>query len=357
MSRRLFLKSALAASATLSLGTASAASSSKESLTGFEDSISRKLYAGDGLARPIPSRPTKSDLAQGKDRALVLGGGGEYYLAWYCGFFHGLLEQGFDPNLAEMVVGTSAGSYIGSSLTSGHFGSLRAKFEFFGHFPGLFARLAPVAQPNVSQRRAIEINASVRDGTEEGVRAIGRAALAADNKVNGSAVERLAWLMTEDSRTDWPTPTMYTTANDCYTGERIIVGQAVARRNGIPLAHAAAASSSLPGMIGPTLLGQRYCMDGGICRTLSHCDVVAGARRALVIALTDGVSGTLLTGITRNLHKEVDDLKAAGTKVYLVIAGTPPGVDLLDPKQIAPALRTGYERSRAEGEAIRRFWA
>jgi Patatin-like phospholipase len=80
-----------------------------------------KLFADDGLARPIPETPTVSDLAKGLDRTLVLGGGGEYYVAWYCGFFHGLYELGVDLNVAEMVVGTSAGAYAGSSLTSGHF--------------------------------------------------------------------------------------------------------------------------------------------------------------------------------------------------------------------------------------------
>ncbi len=78
---------------------------------------SQKLFGGDGLARPVPDVPTKSDLAAGLNRTLVLGGGGEYYVAWYCGFFHGLMELDVDPaKQAEMVVGTSAGAYIGSSM-------------------------------------------------------------------------------------------------------------------------------------------------------------------------------------------------------------------------------------------------
>ena len=125
--------------------------------------VSAKLFAQDELARPIPETPTVSDLAKGLDRTLVLGGGGEYYVAWYCGFFHGLYELGVDLNIAEMVVGTSAGAYAGSSLTSRHFQRLRSEFDFFGHFPSLFARLAPVASPNLSQRRAKEINISVKD--------------------------------------------------------------------------------------------------------------------------------------------------------------------------------------------------
>jgi NTE family protein len=319
--------------------------------------ISSNLFAGDGLARPAPESPTVSDLAKGLDRTLVLGGGGEYYVAWYCGFFHGLYELDVDLNVAEMVVGTSAGAYAGSTLTSGHFKRLRTEFDFFGHFPTLFAKLAPVTSPNISQRRAQEINFNVKDGSPASIRAIGLSALASDNHLNGNGVDRLAGLLTGDSRTDWPVAKMYTTANDCYTGERLIVGQAAARKNGIALAHAAAASSSLPGVIGPTLLGQRYCMDGGIARTWAHTDVVAGSKRALVITLTNGYEGSLLSGIPHNIHDEMKNLEATGTKGMLIIAGTPPGVNLLDPGQIEPAMRAGYQRAKIEAPPIRSFWA
>lgn len=319
--------------------------------------VSAALFAQDGLARPAPEQPTPSDLARGLDRTLVLGGGGEYYIAWYCGFFHGLYEAGIDLNVAEMVVGTSAGAYAGSALTTGHFARLRTELDFFARVPALFARMAPLTSPNASQRRAQQINFQVRDGSPASIRAIGHAALAADNRVNGDAVERLAWLLTGDSRTDWPVAKMHITANDCYTGERLVVSQAVARRNGIPLAHATAASSSLPGTMGPTLLGQRMCMDGGIARTWAHTDVVAGSRRALVITLTNGYEGALLSGIPHDIHREMRDLEATGTRGMLIIAGTPPGVNLLDPAQLEPALRAGHARARVEADRIRTFWA
>jgi NTE family protein len=150
---------------------------------------------------------------------------------------------------------------------------------------------------------------------------------------------------------------MHTTANDCYSGERLIVGQTVACRNIIPLAHAVGASSSLPGVIGPTLLAQRFCMDGGISRTWAHTDVVAGSKRALVITLTNGYEGSLLSGIPHNIYKEIDALQATGTQTMLIIAGTPAGVNLLDPRQIEPALRTGYGRAKVEADKIQKFWA
>jgi NTE family protein len=362
LSRRGFARSASFGASGLATGAVipgapAMAQSAGYDATAMAAQISSKLFSDDGLAHPAPESPTVSDLAKGLDRTLVLGGGGEYYVAWYCGFLHGLYELDVDLNVAEMVVGTSAGAYAGSTLTSGHFKRLRTEFDFFGHFPTLFAKLAPVTSPNISQRRAQEINFNVKDGSPASIRAIGLAALAADNRLNGNGVDRLAGLLTGDSRTGWPVAKMYTTANDCYTGERLIVGQAAARKNGIPLAHAVAASSSLPGVIGPTLVGQRYCMDGGISRTWAHTDVVAGSKRALVITLTNGYEGSLLSGIPHNIYGEMKNLETIGTKGMLIIAGTPAGVNLLDPGQIAPALRAGYERAKIEAPRIRSFWA
>lgn len=359
MTRRsaLALSGTLPAAVLLTSG-ASEADAACSEVDAMAEAVSNKLFDGDGLARPVPDVPTPSDLARGLDRTLVLGGGGEYYVAWYCGFFHGLMERGIDPAAqAEMVVGTSAGAYAGSSLTSGHFRHLHSTFEFFGKFPALFAKMAPVSSANASQKRAREINAKVTSGDPASIKAIGHAALAADNSVNGDSVDRLVWLLTGDSRTDWPPSKMFTTANDCYTGERLVVGQKVARRNGISLARAAGASSSLPGTIGPTLVGQRYCMDGGISKAWAHTDLVAGSRRALVITLTNGYEGSLLTGIPHNIYDEIKALEATGTKAKLIIAGTPPGVNLLDPRQIEPALRAGYERAKVEAAGIKKFFA
>jgi NTE family protein len=363
MFRRDMLKSALLGAAAIASVDAlrPAEALAAESITPLDtlsDELDHQLFGDDGLARPIPTEPTVSDLAKGLDRALVLGGGGEYYVAWYCGFFHGLYEHGLDmAALPEMVMGTSAGSYIGSSVTSGHFLRLRSQFEFFGHFPQIFARLAPLSSPNASQQRALKLSAAAKDGEIATRRTIGHAALAADNRVNGDAVSRLAALLTGDSRTDWPVAKMWTSAVDCYTGERLIVGQKAARKNGIPLAHGAAASSSLPGTIGPTLLGQRYAMDGGICSNAAHIDVAAGSKRVLLITITDGLTPPFLTGVPHPIAENIKKVEAVGTKVFWIKADPPTNISLVDPKEIAPALRTGYDRAKTEADRIKQFWA
>jgi NTE family protein len=363
-SRRNFLKTSAAGSLAIAgasgivIDSAKAQSASpKPTIQTKANEISAKLFADDGLAIPIATKPTISSLAKGLDRTMVLGGGGEYYIAWYCGFFHGLIEAGLDmARLPEMVVGTSAGSYMGSSLLSGEFNRLRTEFDFFGKFPEIFAKIAPLTKPNISQIRADQLNMSATDGSIETRKIIGNAALAANNKLNGDRVERVAALLTGDSKKNWPTSRMYTTGIDCYTGERIVVGQQTARKNSIPLAHGVAASSSLPGVAGPTLLGQRYVMDGGICSNPAHVDLVAGSKRALIITLTDGVTGAILTTIPHPIAQNIEDIKATGTKVKWIVAGTPKGVDLLDPKQIAGALRTGHKRAKMEAPTIKSFW-
>jgi NTE family protein len=139
MTRRAFLKaSALApvlAPAVVAMGGVPALAQGMPPLAQFADELNTDLFASDGLAVPVAAGPAASKFAVGLDRTLALGGGGEYYVAWYCGFFHGLFEQGVDaPSLAEMIVGTSAGSYVGSSMATGHFQRLRTEFDFLGIF-------------------------------------------------------------------------------------------------------------------------------------------------------------------------------------------------------------------------------
>jgi NTE family protein len=358
MHRRSFLKASALAPAAVAFGSAPGFGGQvAQPLADLAASLDVRLFASDGLAVPIADTPTPSPLAVGLDRTLVLGGGGTYYLAWYCGFFHGLFEQGIDaPSLAQMIVGTSAGSYAGSSMASGHFQRMRTEFDFFGHFPKLFAKLAPLSEPNVSQQRAQKINAAAKDGSLATRQIIGRASLAADNHLNGAGVERLAALLTGDSKTSWPTAKMHTTAVDCYSGDRIVVSQDTAKKNNIPLTHGAAASCSLPGIIGPTLLGQRYCMDGGMCSNPAHVDLVAGSKRALIVTLNDGLNPPFLTGIPHPIGENIRQVEATGTKT-LWIKADPPNVNLMNPKEIGPALHAGYDRAKLEAAEIKAFWS
>jgi len=64
-----------------------------------------------------------------------------------------------------------------------------------------------------------------------------------------------------------------------------------------------------------------------------------------------------LTSIPHPIAQNIKDVQATGTKVHWIVAGTPPGINLLDPKQIEGALRVGYERAKVEAPKIKVFWA
>lgn len=310
----------------------------------------------DGLAHPIPYKPK---LGTGKERGLVLGGGGVYLLAWMVGYFHALKSQGVDLSTSDITVGTSAGSFAGAALMSGRLWRLGAEFDVLAEFPKLFAELMPQQKPNPSQIRAAQMAVNARNARPETIRAIGHAAMAARNPDNLVSYPKMVERFIGETR--WPSPKMYTTANDCYTGERIIVAQG----DNIPINVACAASSSLPGALGPTFLKDRLCMDGGICQTSTHSDVVAGVKRALIISLTDGGSdavkiGLRTSGMPNTLQKEIKDLQAVGTKVKLKIVGLLPGVtkvdSIIDPKWIAPLLKWGHERGLQDTKELAAFW-
>ncbi|MBK1812845.1 patatin-like phospholipase family protein [Clostridium sp. YIM B02505] len=55
-----------------------------------------------------------------KTKAVVLGGGGVTGIAWEIGIITGLLQEGIDLSDADVIIGTSAGSFVGTALASGY---------------------------------------------------------------------------------------------------------------------------------------------------------------------------------------------------------------------------------------------
>jgi NTE family protein len=298
-------------------------------------------------AAPAVPIPAPSSLGLGKDRALVLGGGGEYSIAWLLGFAHGLQGTGVSYDSADVIVGTSAGAIVGSAAAADHAGLLRDDIDFFGRFPKLLGDLIPTGASNPSQVRARDLAAAAHDGDVATIRSIGRGAMAARNP----PVRNLELMIDVLSLgRSWPSPRFHATTTDCYTGERLVLSQS----SNIPISHAVCASASLPGVFGPNWIGDRLCMDGAMCSTSTHVDLIAGAKRALVVALTD--KGLRFSGIPNDIEQELKYVEAAGTKT-LLIAADPGKVHLLSAAEIEPALTAGRDRAVREADRIKAFWA
>src|SRR5262245_15250329 len=166
-------------------------------------------------AVPLPAAPS---LGIGKDRALVLGGGGEYFIAWLLGFAHGLRSAGVSYESADLIVGTSAGAIVGSAAAAGRLGLLRDDIDLSGEFPKLLADLIPTSASNPSQVRAREVAQAARDGSVATIQSIGRGAMAARNPPVRNLQLMIDVLTLGRS---WPSPRFHATTTDCYTGERL----------------------------------------------------------------------------------------------------------------------------------------
>ena len=234
----------------------------------------------DGLAIPMPANPS---LGKGKDRALVLGGGGEYFAAWMLGFMHGLHENGVGYEMPDVIIGTSAGSVVGSTIAGGHLAELTRDFDFFGAFPKLLGALVPTPTPNPSQMRAHDLCNTATNASLETIQAIGRGAMAARNPRRQTAgYGHRAHRQRALAERHFP-----------RHDHGLLQRRASRRVVQLECAHLARghSSMSLPGIFGPTWVGDRVCMDGGMGPSSTHSDLVAGAKRAIIVSLTDGSAG------------------------------------------------------------------
>ncbi len=194
------------------------------------DSVSKTSAGVRVVAYPAPD-----PIGRGKERALVLGGGGEWFEAWQVAYFGTLAKAGVDFSNADAVVGTSAGSVLGACLTSGRLAQEADIFAWFGKHPDYMSKLIVVDTGAASQPRARKLQQTTKSHDPQAIQEMGRAAMAAKNApVEGlqTAIQQIIGPM------DWPSPAMHTTANDCYTGERIVVYP----DSGIPIREAISAS-------------------------------------------------------------------------------------------------------------------
>ena len=310
--------------------------------------------------RPSPHKPPAElavplnfDARYGKgiDRGLCLGGGGVFFVAWQAAYLRTLANQGIRLEDSEMIVGTSAGSMVASALASGKLNRLYSEISLASKVPAIVSALAHTSQLHPSQQRALDLFIKATDGDPGTVQEIGHAALAAQTP-SATTTRRNMTLVLGTSR--WVSDTLRITCVDAYTGERCVV----TRGANTTMGRAVAASSAVPGIFAPQPIGDRRCMDGGVSGTGTHLDLLAGARRVLILALTDGseMNEGMMTSHPGSGRQELDDLVASGTDVVL---RTPSEVDLLElmsASSVPAALAMGARQASADIGALSTFW-
>jgi NTE family protein len=271
-------------------------------------------------------------------RALVLGGGGITGIAWELGLLAGLRRLGTDLAGADLIVGTSAGAYVGALLATG------ADLDTAAAGVG---RIDVELSPRIDPALLAEGWALLTDRSlaPREVRArLGGLARSAPVGDGAAHVARFAATLPVH---DWPErPRLIVTAVDTATGD-LSAWDAGAH---VPLPAAVAASCALPGVFPPVRVGDGWFMDGGV-RSVTNADLAAGAEAVVVVAPTGGMFRTSpaaelrALGAPRSLLVTPDDAARAAI-----------GGNILDPGRRAPALAAGIAQASAVATAVARAW-
>ncbi|MFC8360742.1 patatin-like phospholipase family protein [Streptomyces griseorubiginosus] len=212
-------------------------------------------------------------------RALVLGGGGVTGIGWEVGLLAGLLDEGVDLRAADTVIGTSAGSFVGTNFTSGT------------DWEALFADQARAAEHEPVGRtdpavyegwaEAFRSGAGAPEAVGAGFGRVARKFGATVSPRMRQAVVR-ARLRTEQ----WPA-TMRVTVTDADTGRLELLGP----ETGIPIETATAASGAVPGIWPSVHFGGREWIDAGMV-SAANAILAAGHDRIVVLApMPEGHAG------------------------------------------------------------------
>ena len=275
-------------------------------------------------------------------RGVVLGGGGIAGVAWEAGIVIGLRRAGVDLSSADVIVGTSAGSIVGSHVAFG------TDLQVLAAMTSAPAEAEAAAVPAVSLEVIISALAPLFDQGLDPVEARRRvgAAARAEGGDEQPYIARIASLL--PATDGWPQRRFLVTAVDAESGEPI----AWHGGSGVRLDRAVAASCAVPAVYPPVTIDGRRYMDGGI-RSPTNADLAVGCSAVIVL----NAIGHLTPGAVLQT-----ELAALGTPATLVItpddaAAAVMGTNLLDTALAGPALEAGLTQAASWGESARALWS
>src|SRR5688572_16254076 len=187
--------------------------------------------------------------------ALVLGGGGALGIAWEIGLLSGLMEEGIDVAGADLIIGTSAGSVVGTQIALGKtLEELMAEQTEpdDGKIGLLMAGIDPASVLQLFMRWA-----GIKEMTQDICAEIGAAALVA------RTVSEDDWASSFENHLGgpvWPERLLNLTAVGCHSGEF----RPRDRHSGVGLGRAPASSCAVPGLFPPVSIDGRRYPDGGV---------------------------------------------------------------------------------------------
>jgi NTE family protein len=277
----------------------------------------------------------------GNARALILGGGGVTGIAWELGIILGLADEGVYLNNADAVIGTSAGAFVATEITSG----VDLEQRYAGQF-------APPAH-EISMSMTIEAQMGYMDAIQRGagdpVRVAALLGCMAMTAVTVSARERALVVAGRLPVTEWPDAPLRITAVDADSGTLHVLD----RNSGLTLTEAVTASGAVPGVWPMVTAGGRKWIDGGVVSP-ANAHLGAAFKRVVVIA----PASITLPGLL-SLEDHISALRET-SEVGLITPDTQAreaiGDNVFDPSRRGLAATAGRLQGRVEAAAIRALW-
>jgi NTE family protein len=279
-------------------------------------------------------------------RGLVLGGGGLVGMAYHAGAMKALDEFGVDVAGSDVIVGTSAGSIMGSYLASGwtpedfhdyahgrHERSPKGEDALRAEFDGIFTPLWNTRrerlQRGVGSLFALAASRGYWQRAGRGATPVARLRHSFPAGMYSTAETRARFY--DDLSETWPREGLFVCAADLYSGERVAFGRKGSPK--APLPEAVLASTAIPGVFPPVRIGDRQYVDGGAfsatsldlateegCNTIL-CVSPLGYRNEGELVLRDpALWAPVLTRsfFAKSLAREVRAARAEGVDVLVI---------------------------------------
>ncbi|NRD26173.1 patatin-like phospholipase family protein [Frigoribacterium sp. VKM Ac-2836] len=276
--------------------------------------------------------------------ALVLGGGGITGIAWELGVLSRLLEAGVPVDDADLVVGTSAGSVVGTMVRLGRVDEgLREQFEDVADLP------SGSIDPEVFQQTLGQALAGATTHQEARAR-IG--ALARETPVVADEPELVTAMRDRFGGAAWPGAALTVCTVDATDG----TFRPLDAGSGVDLYRAVAASCSVP-VVWPTVeVDGRPTMDGGV-RSGTNADLADAYDRVLVLSCGPELD---VSPLGPTLPQVVAARRTAGREVLVVEADAESlrafGTDVLATSTRRPAAEAGRRQADTVLDDVRAFW-
>jgi NTE family protein len=276
-----------------------------------------------------------------KTKAVVLGGGGVTGIAWEIGIIAALLQEGINLSDADVIIGTSAGSFVGTALASGY--DMKKLYDS--------QLILNESEVNVSVSSEVmkswtEAFIYGKDDKKKIGKLLGNIAKKYPSKV--SKEERLAVVESRLTTTIWP-PKLKVTAVDAETGDLHVFD----KNSGTSLINAVNASGAVPGLWPMVTFSDKNWIDGGM---VSSTNAFLADSYDKVVILSPMPQKY---GLISSVKEDAEEMQKRAA-VSLIIPNNDSilaiGKNPYDPTHAAASAKAGFEQGIREAEDVYKTW-